>query len=136
MKKPWGFFHKFVQNLPTIYLNHSSRVLSQITHNLITICPTIYSMNLLRVYAEIDPNWEFVLSILKKAQWVCNWAYSEQFMKQLLMSGSDILWANFEQIYGRNPGVFSMSGSGFFFEFTHHFDLNLPTELVEIKVVS
>ena len=57
-------------------------------------------------------------------------------MKELLMSGSDILWANFEQIYERNPGVFSMSGSGFFIKFTHHFDLNLPTELIEIKVMS
>jgi len=57
-------------------------------------------------------------------------------MKELLMSGSGILWANFEQIYERNPRVFSTSGSGVFFEFTHHFDLNLPTELIEIKVVS
>ena len=52
------------------------------------------------------------------------------------MSGSGILWANFEQIYERNPGVFSMSGSGFFIKFAHHFDLNLPTELIEIKVIS
>jgi len=52
------------------------------------------------------------------------------------MSGSGILWANFEQIYERNPRVFSMSGSGVFLKFTHHFDLNLPTELIEIKVVS
>ena len=32
-------------------------------------------------------------------------------MKEPLMSGSGILWAYFEQIYERNPGVFSMSGS-------------------------
>ena len=94
-------------------------------------------MSLLRVCAEIDPNWEFFLSILKKAQWVCSWAYSEQFMKEHLMSGSGILWANFEQIYERNPRVFSMSSSGvfFFFEFTHHFDLNLPTGLIVIKLM-
>ena len=76
------------------------------------------------------------MSILKKAQWVSNRIYSEQFVEELLMSGSGILWANFEQIYERNSRVFSMSGSGFFFEFTHHFDLNLPTELIEIKLVS
>ena len=57
-------------------------------------------------------------------------------MKELLMSGSGILWANFEQIYERNPRVFSTSGSGFFSQFTHHFDLNLLPELIEIKVVS
>jgi len=57
-------------------------------------------------------------------------------MKELLMSGSGILWVNFEQIYERNPRVFSTSGSGLFFKFTHNFDLNLPTELIQIKVVS
>ena len=47
-------------------------------------------------------------------------------MKEPLMSGSGILWAYFDQIYERNPRVFSKSGSKVcrwvFFDQT----LNLP----------
>ena len=57
-------------------------------------------------------------------------------MKEPLMSGSGILWVYFDQIYERNPGVFSKSGSKvcwwvFFDQF-----LNLPPGYIEIKVVS
>ena len=56
-------------------------------------------------------------------------------MKEPLVSGSGILWAYFDQIYERNPRVFSKSGSKvcrwvFFDQF-----LNLPPGQIEIKVV-
>ena len=48
-KKPWGFFHKFVQNAPKIYLSHSSRVLSknalQYVHDVLSPIPTEFIVN-------------------------------------------------------------------------------------------
>ena len=110
------FFHNLLRNITTIYLG---------------IC----SMSSLRVYGEIGPNWEFIVDILWKTQWVCSWAYSEQIMKEPLMSGSGILWAHFEQIYERNPRVFSKSGSKVYWWVLFDKTLNLPTGYIEIKVV-
>ena len=56
-------------------------------------------------------------------------------MKEGLMSGSGILWAYFEQIYERNPRVFSKSGSMVYWWVFFDQTLNLPTVYIEIKVV-
>ena len=56
-------------------------------------------------------------------------------MKEPLMSGSGILWAYFEQIYERNPRVFSKSGSKVYWWVSFDQTLNLPPGYIEIKVV-
>ena len=56
-------------------------------------------------------------------------------MKELLMSGSGILWAYFDQIYERNPRVFSNSGSKVYWWVSFDQALNLPPGYIEIKVV-
>ena len=56
-------------------------------------------------------------------------------MKELLVSGSGILWTYFELIYERNPRVFSNSGSKVYWWVFFDQTLNLPTGYIEIKVV-
>ena len=50
-------------------------------------------------------------------------------------SGSGMLWAYFEEIYERNPRVFSNSGSKVYWWVSFNQALNLPPGYIEIKVV-
>ena len=136
LKEPTGFFHNFERNVPTTCLSHSSRVLSKNAQQLITLYSAIYSMSSLRVCGKIEPHWEFVVSSLKKTHWAHCGCIIEYSLKELLMSGSGKLWVHFAQNCERTQWVLSKSGSWvccwFFFERT----LNLPTDHIEIKVVS
>ena len=95
--KPWGFFH----NLSTTCLSHSSKVLSKFAQKFVLILLNHLSSGLIESLCENWPNWDQIKNILKETQWICSWANLRQFMKELLMSGLDMLWTNYE----RNPRV-------------------------------
>jgi len=89
---------------------------------------TIYLMSSLRVCGKIEPHWEFVVSSLKRTHWAhCGHTFG-YFLKELSMSGSGTLWVHFDQNSQNTCWVIWWAH----FEF----DLNVPTNHIEIKVVS
>ena len=81
-KKPWGFFHKFTQNAPKIYLSHSLRVLSknalQYVHNVLSQIPT-----------------EFIVNFW----W--NWTTLRVFFENIEINPVGTLWTNFGAFFER-----------------------------------
>ena len=76
-KYPWVSFINLFKISPQYTWATHQRFFHNFLRNIITICSGICSMSLLRVYGEIGLNWEFIVDILWKTQWICCWAYSE-----------------------------------------------------------
>ena len=98
-KKPWGFFQKFAQNAPKIYLSHSSRVLSKNTlkfvHNVPTRFISMFSKKTLNV---VQFHQKFTIN--SAGMWLSTlWTYCRTFFERTLDEWLGYIlgafWANF-----------------------------------------
>jgi len=137
LKKPGGFFHKFDQNVPTICLSHSLRVLSKNTQwfaqNILGRFIQTYSKetrNLVQFYHKLSKN---PLSIWLGTVWADCWVFCERSFDEWLRHMMGTFWSN----YQRTHWVFSNKSPHrvlwwVLLKLTHH----LPTDPIKIKVVS
>ena len=98
LKKPCGFFHKFDQNVPTICLSHSLRVLSkhtqQFAQNISGRFTWTYSketLNLVQPDHELSKN---PISIWLSMFWVDGWVYFERTLNEWLRHIVGTFWSN------------------------------------------
>ena len=108
LKKPSGFFHKFVQNVPTISLSHSSRVLSKSTHWCDHNIPTeFFSKNSQRTqhvaqfHHELSKN---PLGVWLSTLWSHQWVLYERTLDEWLRFLMGTLWS---ELWKKPEGSFT-----------------------------
>jgi len=133
---PPGSFKILIKMYPQCAWATHWEFFQRIPSNLITMYSTIYSMSSLRVCGKIEPHWEFVVSSLKRTHWAHYGHIFGYSLKEISMSGSDTLWVHFDQNCERTQRVHSQNTCWVIWWVHFEFDHNVPTNHIEIKVVS